>query len=135
MATILFMVKATIPSDKEAAFNRWYNEEHVPQVFQFPGLVSAHRYPYSACVRHSSPTYPSIARVLSDNATVGLARAVAPAVRLAEHAGFPFRLTGGLIFNDNRINVNGQPASNNTYTFNGHTYQASDASVNRMPCQ
>jgi len=37
MATILFMVKATIPSDKEAAFNRWYNEEHVPQVFQFPG--------------------------------------------------------------------------------------------------
>ena len=44
MATILFMVKATIPSDKEAAFNRWYNEEHVPQVFQFPGLVSAHRY-------------------------------------------------------------------------------------------
>ncbi len=44
MATILFMVKATIPSEKEAAFNRWYNEEHVPQVFQFPGLVSAHRY-------------------------------------------------------------------------------------------
>jgi len=26
MATILFMVKATIPSDKAAAFNRWYNE-------------------------------------------------------------------------------------------------------------
>ena len=44
MATILFVVKATIPPDKEAAFNRWYNEEHVPQVFQFPGLVSARRY-------------------------------------------------------------------------------------------
>ena len=44
MATTLFMVKATIPADKEAAFNRWYNEEHVPQVFQFPGLVSARRY-------------------------------------------------------------------------------------------
>jgi antibiotic biosynthesis monooxygenase (ABM) superfamily enzyme len=44
MATILFIVKATIPPDKEAAFNRWYNEEHVKQVFEYPGLVSAHRY-------------------------------------------------------------------------------------------
>ena len=44
MATTLFIVKATIPADKDAAFNRWYNEEHVPQVLQFPGLVSARRY-------------------------------------------------------------------------------------------
>ncbi|HEY7519600.1 MAG TPA: DUF4286 family protein [Methylomirabilota bacterium] len=44
MATTLFIVKASIPADKEAAFNRWYNEEHVPQVLQFPGLVSARRY-------------------------------------------------------------------------------------------
>lgn len=44
MAMTLFIVKATIPADKEAAFNRWYNEEHVPQVLQFPGLVSARRY-------------------------------------------------------------------------------------------
>jgi len=44
MATILFIVKATIPADKEAAFNRWYNEEHVSQALQFPGMVSAHRY-------------------------------------------------------------------------------------------
>ncbi len=44
MATILFMVKTTIPSDKAAAFNHWYNEEHVPQALQFAGMVSAHRY-------------------------------------------------------------------------------------------
>ena len=44
MPTALFVVKATIPPDKDAAFNRWYNEEHVPQVLQFPGLVSARRY-------------------------------------------------------------------------------------------
>ena len=44
MATVLFVVKATIHPDREAAFNRWYNEEHVPQVLQFPGLVSARRY-------------------------------------------------------------------------------------------
>jgi uncharacterized protein DUF4286 len=44
MATVLFVVKATVPKDREAAFNRWYNEEHVPQVLQFTGMVSARRY-------------------------------------------------------------------------------------------
>jgi uncharacterized protein (TIGR02118 family) len=44
MATVLFMVKATIPKDKEEAFNRWYNEVHVPMFLQFNGAVSARRY-------------------------------------------------------------------------------------------
>jgi hypothetical protein len=44
MATILFVVKATIRKDREEAFNRWYNEEHVPQVLQWKGVVSARRY-------------------------------------------------------------------------------------------
>ena len=44
MATVLFVVKATIRKDQEDAFNRWYNDEHVPHVFQFKGLVSARRY-------------------------------------------------------------------------------------------
>jgi hypothetical protein len=57
------------------------------------GLVSVHRYPYSACVRRRAANYPSIQRVLSDNATVGLVRSVAPAIRLAEHAHLPIRLT------------------------------------------
>ena len=44
MATVLFMVKATIPASEETKFNKWYNEEHCPQALQFPGMVSAHRY-------------------------------------------------------------------------------------------
>ena len=44
MATVLFMVKATIPASEEAKFNKWYNEEHCAQALQFPGMVSAHRY-------------------------------------------------------------------------------------------
>jgi uncharacterized protein (TIGR02118 family) len=44
MATVLFMVKATIPKSKELEFNEWYNDTHVPQVLQYPGLVSARRY-------------------------------------------------------------------------------------------
>lgn len=44
MATVLFMVKATIPREREAAFNTWYNEEHCPQLLQYQGAVSARRY-------------------------------------------------------------------------------------------
>ena len=44
MATVLFMVKATIPASEETKFNKWYNEEHCAQALQFPGMVSAHRY-------------------------------------------------------------------------------------------
>ena len=44
MATVLFVVKATITKDKEEAYNRWYNEEHVPMFLQFKGAVSARRY-------------------------------------------------------------------------------------------
>ena len=32
MAVTIFVVRATITKDREAAFNKWYNEEHVPQV-------------------------------------------------------------------------------------------------------
>ena len=44
MATVLFVVKATIAKAKEEAFNKWYNEVHVPMVLQFNGAVSARRY-------------------------------------------------------------------------------------------
>ncbi len=41
---VLFTVKATIAAEQEEAFNRWYDEEHVPQLLRYPGLVSARRY-------------------------------------------------------------------------------------------
>jgi antibiotic biosynthesis monooxygenase (ABM) superfamily enzyme len=44
MPTVLFTVKATITKDREAAFTRWYNEEHCPLVLRFKGAVSAKRY-------------------------------------------------------------------------------------------
>jgi hypothetical protein len=44
MATVLFTVKATIPPEREEAFNRWYNEEHCPQLLRYEGAVSAQRY-------------------------------------------------------------------------------------------
>ncbi|HWB45610.1 MAG TPA: DUF4286 family protein [Hyphomicrobiaceae bacterium] len=44
MAVTIFVVRATIPKEEEAAFNKWYNEEHAPQVLQYNGAVSARRY-------------------------------------------------------------------------------------------
>ena len=44
MAVTIFVVRATITKDREAAFNTWYNAEHAPQVLQFNGAVSARRY-------------------------------------------------------------------------------------------
>ena len=44
MAVTIFVVRATITTDREAAFNRWYNEEHAPQLLSYKGAVSARRY-------------------------------------------------------------------------------------------
>jgi hypothetical protein len=57
------------------------------------GVVSGHRYPYSACVPRRSPRYPTIRRLVSERATAGMARQLIPAINLAHRAGLPFRLT------------------------------------------
>ncbi len=55
--------------------------------------ISAHRYPYSACVRRRTSGYPTIARLLSERATTGLAQSVSSGVALAHRAHTPFRMT------------------------------------------
>jgi hypothetical protein len=42
--TGLLMVWAEVPADKEAEFNRWYNEEHVAERMAVPGFLNAARY-------------------------------------------------------------------------------------------
>ena len=74
------------------------------------GIVSVHRYPYSACARKSSRSYPTIARVLSENASTGVARSVEPAVKLAHRAGLPLRLT-----ELNSVTCGGLPGISNTF--------------------
>jgi heme-degrading monooxygenase HmoA len=44
MATVLWIIKATITAEEEEAFNHWYNTEHCPQVLRYRGAVSARRY-------------------------------------------------------------------------------------------
>ncbi len=40
MAGALFMVRATIAPEREDAFNRWYDNEHCPQLLRYRGAVS-----------------------------------------------------------------------------------------------
>ena len=77
-----------------------------------PGLreVTAHEYPYSACARPRSSRYPTIAKLLSSQATAGMARGLAPAVRQAHDAGLPFRLT-----ELNSVTCGGRPGVSDTF--------------------
>jgi antibiotic biosynthesis monooxygenase (ABM) superfamily enzyme len=44
MPTALLTVKTTITAARETAFNEWYNQEHIPDLFKFNGVVGARRY-------------------------------------------------------------------------------------------
>jgi hypothetical protein len=74
------------------------------------GLVSAHKYPYTACARRDPRALATIRKVLSEQATAGLARMVRPAVRLAHAAGLPFRLD-----ELNSVTCGGRPGVSNAF--------------------
>lgn len=41
----LLIVMAKVKSEDEAAFNKWYNEDHLPKAIErFPGVLSGRRY-------------------------------------------------------------------------------------------
>lgn len=61
-----------------------------------PGLtgITAHRYPYSACShRRTSPTFPTIAHLLSEDATAGMARTALRVEHVSDRARLPLWLT------------------------------------------
>jgi len=55
--------------------------------------ITAHRYPYSACARPGAPTFPSIPRVLSENATAGMGRTAHELEHITDPARLPLWLT------------------------------------------
>jgi hypothetical protein len=74
------------------------------------GAVTAHRYPYSECSFPGTHGFATIARLLSEQATAGMAGALRPAVRLAHRADLPFRLT-----ELNSVTCGGRPGVSNTF--------------------
>jgi hypothetical protein len=57
------------------------------------GIITAHRYLYTACAVPGSPSYPTIERLLSNHASAGMAHSLAQVIADAHRAGLPFRLT------------------------------------------
>jgi hypothetical protein len=55
-------------------------------------IVTVHRYPYLACVPPRSRAYPSIRKLLSSEASVGLADTVTPLVAIAHKHRHPLRI-------------------------------------------
>jgi len=58
----LMMVYSDIPAEHEEEYNRWYNEEHIPERLSIPGVLNAARYQavaggpkYLACYELDSP--------------------------------------------------------------------------------
>jgi hypothetical protein len=74
------------------------------------GLVTAHRYAFAGCAPPWTRRYPTIARVLGPRATIGVARSIEPAVRLAHRAGLPFRMT-----ELNSVNCGGRRGVSNSF--------------------
>jgi len=44
MPPVVYVVRTNIDRELEAEFDRWYDEEHVPQHFEHPGIVRARRF-------------------------------------------------------------------------------------------
>jgi hypothetical protein len=40
---VIVIVKVNIDPQKESEFNRWYNEEHIPNLLKVPGVIKATR--------------------------------------------------------------------------------------------
>ena len=58
----LLMVFCEVPAEHEEEFNRWYNEEHIPERLSIPGVLNAARYEavaggpkYLACYELTAP--------------------------------------------------------------------------------
>ena len=85
------------------------------------GMLTAHRYPLSACIHHhpvqhrwvcrrGHVCYPTINRLLGSSTTTGLAQALRPAASLAHRYGLPLRLD-----EVNSVTCGGRPGVSNTF--------------------
>jgi hypothetical protein len=77
-----------------------------------PGLraITIHRYPLSACSAPGTKTFPTIARVLSEESTAGMASTIRGAVNAASRARLPVRLT-----EINSVTCGGRKGVSNTF--------------------
>ena len=80
-AKALFVVMMDIDDDKEADFNRVYDEEHIPLILKVPGVISAARYKTTT---EGAPKYVAIYEV--ENVDIPLGDAFTTASNQGEWA-------------------------------------------------
>lgn len=75
--TYYFLVFNSPAAGKEAEYNRWYNEQHAPDVVSVPGFVSAQRFVYNELqlreVALKKPGYLVVYKIVTDDLPVVLA--------------------------------------------------------------
>jgi hypothetical protein len=113
-ARVIDPVARGVPLLAPALANPRHSLEFIQTLLAGPhpglGVVSGHRYPYSACAALGSKHYPTIPRILSEHATLGMAQSVEPMVVLARRAGLTARLT-----EFNSVTCGGLPGVSNTF--------------------
>ena len=76
----LFIVMAKVKPEAEEAFNRWYNEDHMPKALErFPGVISGRRYrimegedEYRFMAMYEFETYEAMQKAVNSEAIEGL---------------------------------------------------------------
>ena len=76
----LFIVMAKVKPEAEEAFNRWYNEDHMPKALErFPGVISGRRYQimegedeYRFMAMCEFETYDAMQKAVNSEAIQGL---------------------------------------------------------------
>lgn len=56
----IYMVQMDIPAEHEAAFNRIYDTEHVPEILKVPGVRACSRYVVETTNREGMPRYLAV---------------------------------------------------------------------------
>lgn len=78
----IYAVQMDIPAEIEAAFNRIYDEDHIPLILKVPGVRSARRYRLEHSTRPGMPRYLAIYEL--DSAAVLESAAWLEAIDLGE---------------------------------------------------
>ena len=59
-APYIYLVQMDIPAEHEAAFNRIYDTEHVPEILKVPGVRACTRYALENTNRDGMPRYLAV---------------------------------------------------------------------------
>jgi hypothetical protein len=88
MSRHLMCVMTSPAPGKEQEFQRWYDEQHVPDVMRVPGFVTGQRFRLSA-VQHKAPPFPRAYLAIYNLDTEDLAALNAEIVRRVGTADMP----------------------------------------------